>query len=76
MMSKNEFNHSVCEDRVVYFNLKSDTFMSKIIGVLLVIGSVIGTVACIAQHQFNPFTGVLLLLWLLFSDELDYLFID
>lgn len=32
--------------------------MSKIIGVLLVIGSVIGTVACIAQHQFNPFTGV------------------
>ena len=36
--------------------------MSKIIGVLLVIGSVIGTVACIAQHQFNPFTEVLLLL--------------
>ena len=32
--------------------------MSKIIGVLLVIGSVIGTVACIAQHQFNPFTVV------------------
>ena len=25
--------------------------MSKIIGVLLVIGSVIGTVACIAQHH-------------------------
>lgn len=46
----------------LYYNLKSDTFMSKIIGVLLVIGSVIGTVACIAQHQFNPFTGVLLLL--------------
>lgn len=37
--------------------------MSKIIGVLLVIGSVIGTVACIAQHQFNPFTGVLLLVF-------------
>lgn len=36
--------------------------MSKIIGVLLVIGSVIVTVACTAQHQFNPFTGVLLLL--------------
>lgn len=36
--------------------------MSKIIGVLLVIGSVIGIVACIAQHQFNPFTEVLLLL--------------
>lgn len=36
--------------------------MSKIIGVLLVIGSVILTIACGAQHQFNPFTGVLLLL--------------
>ena len=36
--------------------------MSKIIGVLLVIGSIIGTIACTAQHQFNPFTGLLLLL--------------
>ena len=36
--------------------------MSKIIGVLLIIGSVIGAIACVAQHQFNPFTGVPLLL--------------
>lgn len=36
--------------------------MSKIIGVLLVIGSVIVTIACTVQHQFNPFIGVLLLL--------------
>ena len=36
--------------------------MSKIIGVLLVIGSIIATLVYAAQHQFNPFTGVLLLL--------------
>lgn len=36
--------------------------MSKLIGVLLVIVSIIGTVICTVQHQFNPFTGVLLLL--------------
>ena len=36
--------------------------MGKLIGVLLVIGSVIGAIACVAQHQFNPFIGVLLLL--------------
>lgn len=35
--------------------------MSKIIGILLVVGSVVGTVACIAQHQFTPLTGVPLL---------------
>lgn len=54
--------------------------MSKTIGVLLVIGSVIGTVVCIAQHQFNPFIGVLLLLVFCFgcclAMSLDYLFID
>lgn len=36
--------------------------MSKIIGVLLMLGSVIALLALAAQHQCNPFIGVVLLL--------------
>ncbi len=36
--------------------------MSKIIGVLLIIGSIIATLVYAAQHQFTPFIGVPLLI--------------